>query len=221
MYLPLSRSSHEARKAETMSQQAIAPSIRDDEDDELNRQAEGVKILFARLREVLNRDDARNWEQVYQIRDLTEQVQRFKRQLRDSLPLGDPDNLSQDAMSALDVAQEKMIEALHAKILQLEAELRNVTEALGKEKSKNWDLTYQRHDLQEEVWRLKMHLSHSMTISDWEEGSLMPQTALESALELKIKGLERRVKELDDKVRNRDLRVGYIDGTDRVRSRSM
>ncbi|EAQ91492.1 predicted protein [Chaetomium globosum CBS 148.51] len=124
-------------------------------------------------------------------------------------------------MSALDVAQEKMIEALHAKILQLEAELRNVTEALGKEKSKNWDLTYQRHDLQEEVWRLKMHLSHSMTISDWEEGSLMPQTALENALELRIKGLERRVKELDDKVRNRDLRVGYIDGTDRVRSRSI
>ncbi|KAH6636026.1 hypothetical protein F5144DRAFT_163306 [Chaetomium tenue] len=207
-----------------MSQQAIAPSIRkdaEDADDDLNRQAEGVKTLIAKLREVLNRDDAKNWEQVYQIRDLTEQVQRFKRQLRDSLPIGDPDNVSQDAMSALEVAQEKMAEALRAKILQLEVELGNLTEALRKERSKSWDLTYQCQDLREEVWRLTMHLSHSMTISDWEEGPLVPKTARERALEEKVRGLEKRVTELDDKAKNRDLRIGYIDGTGRARSRSM
>lgn len=204
-----------------MSQQATAPSIRNDADDDLDRRAAGVQILIAKLREVLNRDDAKKWEQVYQIKDLTEQVQRFKRQLRDSLPIGDPDNFSQDAMSALEVAQEKMTEALRTKILQLEAELRNLTEALRTERSKSWDLTYQCQDLQEEVWRLMMHLSHSMTISDWEEGPLVPKTARERVLEDKVRGLEKRVRELDDKARNRDLRIGYIDGAGRARSRSM
>jgi phage shock protein A len=180
-----------------------------------------MKILIARLVEVLNRDDAKSWEHVYQIRDLTEQVQRFKRQLKDSLPIGDPEGFSQDAMSALEVAQEKMAEELRAKSLELEVEVGSLKEELRAERSKGWELTYQCRDLREEVWRLKVHLSHSITIGDWEEGLPVPKTARESALENQVRGLEKRVRELDDKVRYRDVKVGYTEGSGRARSRSV
>jgi polyhydroxyalkanoate synthesis regulator phasin len=199
----------------------IAPSLQNEGDNDLDKQAEWMKILIARLVEVLNRDDAKSWEQVYQIRDLTEQVQRFKRQLRDSLPIGDPDGTSQEAMSALEVAQEKMTEALRARSLRLEAEVGSLREELRAERSKGWDLTYQCQDLREEVLRLKMHLSHSITIGDWEEGLPVPKTARERALEEQVGGLERRIRDLNDKMRDRDVKMGYAEGSGRVRSRSV
>ncbi|KAH6849649.1 hypothetical protein B0I37DRAFT_443797 [Chaetomium sp. MPI-CAGE-AT-0009] len=204
-----------------LDSQTVARIIQRDADNDLDKQAEWIRVLIARLLELLNRDDAKNWERIYKIRDLTEEVQRLKRQLRDSLPIGDPDSPSEEAMSALEVAQDKIAEALRAKILLLEAELRGLGGALQRERSKNWDLEYQCQDLREEVWRLTMHLSHSVTISDWEEAPLVPKTARERALEERIRGLEKRVRELDDKVRNRDVKMGNTEGSGRARSKSM
>ncbi|KAK3295425.1 uncharacterized protein B0H64DRAFT_323391 [Chaetomium fimeti] len=124
-------------------------------------------------------------------------------------------------MSALEVAQDKMADALRAKILHLEAEFRGVGDALRRERSKSWNLTYQCQDLREEVWRLTMHLSHSITVSDWEEDPLVPKTARERALEEKMRELEKRVRELKDKARDRDVKIGNTEGTGRARSKSM
>lgn len=181
--------------------------LQDDAENDLDRQAHRIRVLFARLIERINGDGARCWEHVYQISDLTEEVQRLKGQLRNSLPIGYPDNASEEAISALEV--------------MLDSDLRKAREELLRERSKNWDLEYQCRDLREEVWRLTMHLAHSIAISDWEESPVVHRTAREKALEEKVKGLERRVKELDDKARNRDVRIGHAEGTGRARSRSM
>lgn len=200
----------------------IAPGLGNQRDDDLDKHAEGMKILIARLVEVLNRDDAKSWEHVYQIRDLNEQVQQFKRQLRDILPIGDPDDFPQDgAMSALEVAQEQIAEDLRAKSRELEAEVESLREELRAERSKGWELTYQCQDFREEVWRLKVQLSHSVAIGDWEEGLPVPKTARERALEDQVRGLEKRVRKLNDKVRQRDVKMGYTEGSGRVRSRSV
>jgi hypothetical protein len=194
--------------------------LRNAADDDLDKQAEWIKALVARLLELINKDDAKSWEQAYQITDLAEELRRLKRELRNSRLIGDPD-ASRDVISALEVAQERAAEQQHAKILQLEAELRLCRDALQREKSKNWDLTYQCQDLREEVWRLTMHLGHSITIGDWEEGRLVPKTTRERALEDRVGGLEKRVRELDDRAQTMNVKIGHADGTGRVRSRSM
>jgi hypothetical protein len=201
-------------------EQMLGAFVQNAVDDDLDKQAEWIQVLIARLLELINRDGAKSWEQAYQIRDLAEEVHRLKRELSNSQPIGDPD-ASREVLSALEVAQEKTAEQQRAKMLELENELRLLRDALQREKSKNWDLTYQCRDLREEVWRLMMHLGHSITISDWEEGPLVPKTAGERVLEDKVRGLEKRVAELDDRAQTRNLKIGHTDGTGRARSRSL
>jgi hypothetical protein len=205
--------------------EVTAPRVQhpEDDDDDLGKQADYIKDLLKRLLESMNRDISKSWEQDYRIRDLREETQRLKAQLRDSLPIGDPDNPRRDAMNALELAQEKTAEELRTQVVHLETELRTTETALQKERSDNWELRYQCQDLREEVWRLRICLIHSVAVSDWEDSPQMPKTARERALEEKVRGLERRVRELEDKEGRREEKIRYVTGkaTGRARSRSM
>jgi polyhydroxyalkanoate synthesis regulator phasin len=198
-----------------------APRIQHPEDDDLDKQADYIKSLLKRLLESMNRDISKSWEQDYRIRDLREETQRLKAQLRDSLPIGDPDNPRRDVMNALELVQERTAEELRANVFSLKTELRTTTAALQKERSDNWELRYQCQDLREEVWRLRICLSHSVAVSDWEDSPPMPKTAGERALEEKVKALEKRIRELEDKAWRREEKIRYVTGKATGRSRSM
>ncbi len=151
-----------------------------DEDQDLDSRAECLLLLVWRLMDLLNQDRSLAWEQSYRIRDLTEEVQRLKDALSDSIPLVDRANPPFKPRTALEVAYEWREKGLE----------RHLAERLRE----NWELQYRCKDLQEHVWRLDMQLRDSVSLGDVERPPWKPKTALERALEKKILELDGRIR---------------------------
>ncbi|KAK4140977.1 uncharacterized protein C8A04DRAFT_14480 [Dichotomopilus funicola] len=114
--------------------------------------------------------------------------------------------------TALEVAQDKVERDLRNEVQLLEKSLKSTVEELQDTRSETWDLRYQCQDLKQEIWRLNMHLSHSVAVSDWEDGIAVPKTARELVLEQERVRLQRKVTELEEIVWRKEERYRYKTG---------
>ena len=159
-----------------------------DEDEDLDARAERALLLVWRLTGLLARDASVAWERDCQIRDLTEEVQRHRHQLRDSIPLADRASPPFKPRTALEAVYEMLLKVL-------ESENKDLRRRLAEELSRNLELEWRCRDLREEVWRLNVQLRNSISLSDAERPPWRMKTALERAL-------EDRIMELDGRIRN-------------------
>lgn len=180
---------------------------------ELDERATRILQLIRRIIELLSVDVlvllkdeiSAKWESDYRCRDLSEQVTKLKKELRE-IRLGSVANMEaahDDEIRAL----EARIGELEARIVELESEPRRVTdkERLTKALSKNWELGYQCRDLSGEVWRLKQQLRRRIALGDMESLPFKPKTGLERALQKRIDELEGRGKHPRRKARSRSI----------------
>ncbi|KAI8623276.1 hypothetical protein F5Y19DRAFT_468645 [Xylariaceae sp. FL1651] len=174
---------------------------------ELDERANRILELIKRIIELLSVDIlvllkdeiSAKWESDYRCRDLSEQVTKLKKELR-------------EIRSAAEAAQDDKIKALKVRIRELEARIeelesqpRDADEKLIEALSKNWELGYRCRDLSGDVWRLKQQLRRRIALGDVESLSFNPKTALERALENRIDELEGRGKHPRRKARSRSM----------------
>lgn len=194
----------------------ILPDSGDQEVEILEKLAEQIPPLFTELLRRLDNDNSKKWEQEYRVRDLSQKVDQLKRQLEDDLLMGGGDIRSPkrgpQEVSALEVAQDQFEKDLRDEVRRLEKSLKSTIEELQNTRSQSWDLRYRCQDLNEEVWRLNMHLSHSVAVSDWEDGMTVPKTARERVLEQTVAGLRRKVADLEEVAWRKEERYRYKTG---------
>ncbi|RYP74216.1 hypothetical protein DL771_003149 [Monosporascus sp. 5C6A] len=189
---------------------------------ELDAQSNKIVQLIMKLIEILNIDIfvllkdeiSAKWECTYKCRDLSEQVWRLKKQLRESIPLTDWIDPPAKIESALEAAHDGQIKEskdrikeLELRIEGLELQLRSLRARLMRTLTQNWELRYKCRDLSEDVWRLKAQLRRSVALSRSREALpwKKPKTALERALEKRIEELEGRGKHPRRKARSRSI----------------
>ena len=171
-----------------------------DERDVLGVEAENIAALITSLKNVLLGAVSWDWEREYRCQDLTEKVQRLEEQVKDIMPVVPyadwPEPPLPPPRAVLDTTREEEMEALAKEIGDLRREKETREAQIAALKSRNWELEYTCSDLGEEVGRLKTQLRSSVSWGvDAEASSTAPKTALEQAL-------EERVRELEGVVRN-------------------
>ncbi|KAK3934029.1 hypothetical protein QBC46DRAFT_90889 [Diplogelasinospora grovesii] len=171
-----------------------------------------IELLSVDIRHLLKDDISRMWECEYRCTDLTEQVWKLKKQLRESIPLEHWLNPPPQIRNALEAGQDRRIEELRDRIVELETKIRELeakfqpmSEKLIRVMSHNWELGYKCKDLSGDLWRLKGQLRTSIALGDLAAPPLKPKTALERALEKKIDELEGRGKHPRRKARSKSI----------------
>ncbi|KAK3689562.1 hypothetical protein B0T22DRAFT_461784 [Podospora appendiculata] len=180
--------------------------------DDLEAQANEILGLLSKLLETADQDVSRNWNLEHELLDLLEGIGRLKKQLRESVTLSDWENPPWKSRTALEATYERRINELKDKVKSLEAEVRALRERLetmqgrlDREISKNWALGYDCRDLAGKIWRLEAQLRNSITLGDLEKPPRKPKTALERALERRVRELEGRVARPHGKPRSRTM----------------
>ncbi|KAK4638839.1 hypothetical protein QC761_704030 [Podospora bellae-mahoneyi] len=156
-----------------------------DANAQLNPQARLALERVSRLEVITKENISRKWELEYQCNDLKDKIRRLEAQLRDSIPLSDPNNMNPAMIpaTALEIS-------LQHKIAELGSKIKKVEQRLGVEISQNWELTYQCEDQKEEISRLRNQLRKYIQVDDTEFTFLSSPTALEKLLEERIRELE-------------------------------
>ncbi|KAK3317795.1 hypothetical protein B0T19DRAFT_297774 [Cercophora scortea] len=180
--------------------------------DELEAQANEILGLLSLLLKTVDRDVSLDWARAHKFRDLREEMERLKRQLRDSISTSDWESPPWKSRSALEAAYEERISELKDMVESLETEARKMRERLetmqgrlDHEASKNWALGYQCRDLSGNIWRLEAQLRNSITLGDLENPPRKARTALERTLERRVHELEGMVPRPHGKPRSRTM----------------
>lgn len=150
-----------------------------DEGGDLDSRAERLILLVWCLMALLNQEMSTAWEENYRIRDLTEEVQRLRDALRDTVSYADRADPPLKPRTALEAMNERRVKVAEGHVSDLLSE--------------NWELNWRCRDLQERVRRLETQLRNSVSLSDAQRPPWKPKTALERALEKRILELERQI----------------------------
>lgn len=160
----------------------------DDQRDVLGAEASNIAVLITRLRGVLLGLISWDWEREYRCNDLAEKVQRLEEQLSDVvMPYG---NWPDPSSTAPDAARKQGNEVLIIEISDLQQEKRNLETQIKSLQSRNWELEYKCSDLTEEVGRLRTQLRRSIPLDNVPQVSTQPETALERALQTRVRKSE-------------------------------
>jgi predicted RNase H-like nuclease (RuvC/YqgF family) len=168
----------------------------DDQRDVLGVEARNIAVLITRLRSVLLGVMSWDWEREYRCNDLAEKVWRLEEQLKDIMPYGDWPDPPSLPRTALDAADQQGIEAFTKEIFDLRQGKRELEAQIQALQSQNWELGYKCSDLGEQVDRLKMQLQSSVALDNVPHASTQPKTAMERALEKRVRKLEGMVRNL-------------------------
>ena len=171
---------------------------------ELDERANRILQLIKRIIELLSVDIlvllkdeiSAKWESDYRCRDLSEQVTKLKKELREIRTAAQDEEIK---------ASKVRMRELEARIEQLESRPQDRDQKLIDALSKNWELGYRCKDLSGDVWRLKQQLRRRIALGDVESLPFKPKTALERALEKRIDELEGRGRHPRRKARSRSV----------------
>ena len=156
----------------------------------LQREHEKTRRLMTKLLQHIDEAGSELWEIEYQFKDVSEERDRLKTRLSQSITFEDWASPDARMRSALQTEEEAMILNLKKDIHKMNVRHRDLAEQLGQTISENWELSYKCRDLAGEVWRLKVQLRNSVPAGDAEMPSLKPKTALEVSLEAEIRQLK-------------------------------
>ena len=167
--------------------------------DVLDPQKSEIESHIIEAGEALLRALAWDWERDHECKDLGEQVARLQAQLKEC---GGPFALNWLPSKDITYQQQSGVEMQRNSSVSLRVLAPNeppppaLEAKVDKLESENWELRETCADLDEQVRRLKRKLRNSVPMGGDIENALQPKTALEIALERRVRQLEQRVREL-------------------------
>lgn len=140
-----------------------------------------IYMLLHQLEQAIKRITSLAWEADYQRSDSLEEIQVLRQLLRDGIYFSDRDDMPSALIEAVEASRDNVVTDLSAALLA--------------EKAKNWELSYQCKDMDEDIWELSSKLRNSIipmgnvTHPRWRQ-----KTAMEQALEDKVVELEGKLR---------------------------